>query len=384
MTRHPNRRVASLFAGIGGFEAAFEHAGYSLALACEIDPAACAVLEDRFPNLQLHRDIRTLRDLPNRLHVLTAGFPCQDLSSVGPKNGIGGSRSSLVSHVFRLLARRPAEWVIFENVYFMLHLHKGRAIDEIVGGLERLGYRWAYRVLDSMAFGVPQRRKRVYFVASLHGDPRDVLLSTSYVPRALRPTLDAPIGFYWTEGTYATGLAANAVPPLKGGSTIGIPSPPAVLMPDGFVGTPDVRDAERLQGFPSGWTDAATEVARKTVRWKLVGNAISVPIAKWLASQIISPKKTYIAAADRALNKEEKWPPAAYNVGKGRFVSSVSDFPVRPRNSGLDSFLRHDLHALSFKATSGFIARARRGNLNYPRGFLEALERHAAIVSTDR
>jgi hypothetical protein len=50
-------------------------------------------------------------------------------------------------------------------------------IANLVKGLETLGYRWAYRVVDLPGFGLPQRRRRVFVVASLHGDPRDVILS---------------------------------------------------------------------------------------------------------------------------------------------------------------------------------------------------------------
>src|SRR3546814_6261198 len=59
----------------------------------------------------------------------------------------------------------------------MLHLQGGRAMKRIATKFEQLGYRWAYRVLNTETFGLPQRRHRVYFLASRAGDPRDVLLS---------------------------------------------------------------------------------------------------------------------------------------------------------------------------------------------------------------
>ena len=245
-------RFVSLFSGIGGFELGLSRYGHDLALTCEIDPAAQSVLRARWPGAKLTPDIRSVTRLPKGVDLLTAGFPCQDLSSSGQKSGITGARSGLVGEVFRLLSRSRPEWVVIENVHFMLHLAKGAGIRTIVDALEAAGYSWAYRVLDTQGFGLPQRRRRVFVVASLSGDPRDVLLSDSGPSPAAIVKSDAPIGFYWTEGTFATGLAANAVPPLKGGSTIGIPSPPAILMPDGFVGTPSIEDAEALQGFSSG------------------------------------------------------------------------------------------------------------------------------------
>ena len=59
---------------------------------------------------------------------------------------------------------------------------------------------------------------------------------------------------------YTYGWAVDAVPTLKGGSTVGIPSPPAIWYPDDdYIGTPDIRDAERLQGFDAGWTAVAVD-----------------------------------------------------------------------------------------------------------------------------
>ena len=93
--------------------------------------------------------------------------------------------TGLVRHVFRLLqgaidARRPVPWLLLENVEALLDRHGDRlpAVHFIVAALEALGYSsWAQRVICSAAFGLPQRRKRVFIVASWHGDARDVLLA---------------------------------------------------------------------------------------------------------------------------------------------------------------------------------------------------------------
>ena len=127
---------------------------------------------------------------------------------------------------FRLLRREPVPWVLIENVYFMLYLAKGAAMEGILGPLEELGYRWAYRVVDSRAFGLPQRRRRVFIVATSVGDPRDVLLvDNAPVPDPAPLNMTGAIAFYWTEGRSGNGLTADATPPLKAGSSLGIPSP---------------------------------------------------------------------------------------------------------------------------------------------------------------
>ena len=93
-------------------------------------------------------------------------------------------------------------------------------------------------------------------------------------------------GFYWTEGIRGLGWAVDAVPTLKGGSTIGIPSPPAMVFPLGLVGKPDVRDAERMQGFVADWTQPAESVVRAGHRWHLVGNAVTVDVATWIGERL--------------------------------------------------------------------------------------------------
>ena len=109
----------------------------------------------------------------------------------------------------------------------MLQLSKGRALALILDELERLEYRWAYRVVDTLAFGLPQRRQRVFLVATRIGDPRGVLLvDDAGEPPPRVPSSRTAFGFYWTEGIRGLGWAVDAVPTLKGGSTIGIPSPP--------------------------------------------------------------------------------------------------------------------------------------------------------------
>lgn len=371
-----NMKVAGMFAGIGGFELGLKESNYQTDVLCEIDPAAKAVLSKRFSDTEIISDVREIDSL--NVDILTAGFPCQDLSSVGKKEGINGSKSSVVEEVFRILAKRPVEWVIIENVKFMLHLKKGRAIKAIIEGLERLGYNWAYRVLTTQAFGLPQRRHRVFFVASLSHDPRQVLLSEDFgQPSEPKPTTDHPLGFYWTEGTYAVGLALNAFPPLKGGSTIGIPSPPAILFPNGLVATPDIRDAERLQGFPSGWTKPAEEIARPSVRWRLVGNAVSVPVASWLGNKLRNPMP-YDNRADVPING--KWPTAAWGIKGKRYISNASDWPIKTTSKNLSSFLNYTPKPLSVKASKGFLNRANKGNLNFPIGFLEMIENHYSTL----
>ena len=370
-------KIVSLFAGIGGFELAFRNVGAKTALMCEIDPVAKHVLSNKLSGIDIIDDVRDIDRVPRGADVLCAGFPCQDLSSVGAKAGLNGSRSSLVHEVFRILEKKRTEWVIFENVSFMLRLNSGETIRTIVDELERLGYSWAYRMIDSISF-VPQHRCRVFVVASLHHDPRNVILSGESKCQYGNVDFDqqnAPVGFYWTEGRFALGLQGDAVPTLKAGSTIGIPSPPAILFPSGELSLPDIRDAERLQGFPANWTRPAEDVTRASIRWRLVGNAVTVNVVSWIAKKIVNPQP-YDYSTDKLLTRINVWPRAAWGRHGDRYSSSASIFPASFRRSSLDAFLKYPRHPLSVKAAKGFLGRLQAGGLRYPEYFENEIKRH--------
>lgn len=365
-------KVIGLFAGIGGIEEGLHQAGHDTTLMCEIDAGAQAVLSEKFPNVPCVPDIRDLRSLPGT-EILAAGFPCQDLSQAGQTAGIGGAKSGLIGEVFRLYksARIKPRWLVLENVPFMLRLDRGKAMNFLTGHLEELGLMWAYRVVDTRAFGLPHRRLRVILVASASEDPREVIFADDATETLPMNRVGSACGFYWTEGTRGLGWAIDAVPTLKGGSTIGIASPPAIWMPNGEIVTPNIADAERLQGFPSGWT----EQQRVGVRWKLVGNAVSVPVARWLGSRLASPG-AHEPSRDLPLAASSSWPMAAWGTAGKAWRVPMSTWPVSETYEQLATFLQHPTVPLSRRAAAGFYGRATRSSLRFPHGFLDAVAEH--------
>lgn len=198
--------AVSLFDGIGGFPLAFSRAGVHTVAAVEIDRAARGVVAGHFPGIAHFEDVTEVTgdDLratgfdPDR-GVVTAGWPCQDLSLAGRGLGLGGARSGLIGEVVRILADLRSRWFVLENVPGLLSsvcacpgdgacgrgcerphrvpggscgpgrcmaIHGG-AMGAILGALAGLGYGLAYRVLDAQHFGVPQRRRRVVIVGHL-------------------------------------------------------------------------------------------------------------------------------------------------------------------------------------------------------------------------
>lgn len=367
-------KIAGLFAGIGGLEIGLHRAGHETTIFSEIWEPAAAVLAERFEGVPNCGDVANLKSLPSGIDLVTAGFPCQDLSQAGKTAGIKGKKSGLVRHVFRLVDISRPKCVLLENVSFMLRLDQGSAMTRLVREFEQRGYRWAYRVVNSLAF-LPHRRERVFFLASKQDDPADVLLVDE--EQRVAPTTQLHThahGFYWTEGTRGLGWGPDCVPTLKNGSTVGIPSPPAILLTNGEIVTPDIRDAERLQGLPANWTKPA-ESFRASLRWSLVGNAVTVPVAAWIGRRLSKPKE-YDKSRDAGIVVQNDWPRAARFDGIDRREVNISDFPTWKRREPLERFLKYKPALLSPRATAGFLSRIEKSSLRFPVGFKDSVRNH--------
>lgn len=395
-TRPVNRRTlktVGLFAGIGGIELGLERAGHHCAQLCEIEPGAIEILRHRLiRNRKLGRKDGDIEIVPDVRHLarsgalapgtdlVAAGFPCTDLSQAGKTAGFDGAQSGLIWSVFELLSRCDVPWLLLENVPNMLRLGRGAGFRELLRRVEALGYQWAYRVVDTRAFNLPQRRQRVVLIASKDANPGDVLFADDTRHFGLEPwgwDGDKACGFYWTEGVRGLGWAVDAVPTLKGGSTVGVPSPPAVVYPDGRILTPSIEDAERLQGFAKGWTKPAERVSRSGFRWRLVGNAVSVPVARWIGERLAMPGQACFQSV-REVQRDERLPEAAWGQSGRIYTAPISRWPKRPRvPRHLAEFLSDSGTPLSRRATAGFYARATtQSTLRFPPGFLDAVKRH--------
>jgi DNA (cytosine-5)-methyltransferase 1 len=386
----PPVSLLGLFAGIGGLELGLHRAGLRTTTHLyEHWSSAQAVLSRRFPEADLRGDVLELRDLHEN-DIVTAGFPCTDLSQAGRTAGLEGSASGLIRHVLERLRDAQPRWLLIENVPNMLRLGRGNAIREITNALEVAGYDWAYRTIDSRSFGLPQRRKRVYLLASAQHDPSAVLFredNPSEDPdgAAHGAWRDSAYGFYSTEGNRGIGWAIDAVPTIKGSTTVSIPSPPAVWVPGNVPGRrivrPSIESAEVLQGFPAGWTDGAP--ARD--RWKLVGNAVSVPVAKWIGEGMVADGDAHpFDGYDKAPHLcGGSWPRAACHLDGKTWDVRVSEWPRRPTADDphlLTVLGQHGYEALSYRATKGFRDRLRRSSLNYSPAFMAELDEHVALA----
>ena len=376
--------VAGLFAGIGGIELGLHEAGARTELLCESWAPAQAVLADRFSGVPIVGDVRELDRLPD-VDLVAAGFPCTDLTQAGRMQGIAGEASGLVAEVFRLLRGRRAPLLMLENVRNMLVLNKGEAMRYLVDEVEALGYRWAYRLVDSRFTGVPQRRQRVIFIASLDLDPCSVLFADEAGEPSDDHFRDDIFGFYWTEGHRGLGWAKDAVPTLKNGSTIGIPSPPAIWNPAGHADrrilTPSIEEAEQMQGFERGWTaPAALASNRKGTRWKLVGNAVTVGVSRWVGERLANPGSP--GPDGQPLQRGQRWPTAAYGERGTVQAVDLSLWPRHEKYQHLSDIVDLEGAApLSARATAGFYSRTQKGSLRFVDQFIVDVAEHAACMA---
>jgi DNA-cytosine methyltransferase len=170
-------RHASFFSGVGGLDLGFERAGIETVSVSEIDPYANTVLAERFPGAPNLGSITEINadDIPEA-DIWSGGFPCQDLSVAGKRAGFSGKRSSLAFTFLDLVERRRPRWLVLENVPGLFSSNQGRDFLRLLSEMDELGYSVAWRTLDARYFGVAQRRRRVFIVASLEPNRAEQVL----------------------------------------------------------------------------------------------------------------------------------------------------------------------------------------------------------------
>ena len=176
-------KFVSLFAGVGGFDLGLENAGMKCVGQVEIDKHCQKVLAKHWPDVARHDDVQTAVEwaekegLVGNVDIVCGGFPCQDVSVAGKRAGIAGARSGLFYDAIRFAREVKAQTLILENVPGLLSSNEGRDFGVVISEMADSGYRHIeWRILDSQFFGVPQRRRRVFIVASAREDIKSPIL----------------------------------------------------------------------------------------------------------------------------------------------------------------------------------------------------------------
>jgi DNA (cytosine-5)-methyltransferase 1 len=165
----------SLFTGVGGFDLGADAAGIETLWQAEIDKKPSSVLAKHWPDTKRYGDVKDVKgNQVKPVDIISFGSPCQDLSIAGKQAGLQGSRSGLFFEAIRIIKEmqdatqgqypRIAVW---ENVRGALSSNGGEDFHAAVQALAELGaVDISYRLVNACHFGVPQRRVRVFVVAS--------------------------------------------------------------------------------------------------------------------------------------------------------------------------------------------------------------------------
>jgi len=175
-------KVAELFAGVGGFRLGLEKSDYQIAWSNQWEPStktqhASLVYEARFgkknhSNEDLNEVVtRNAEEIPDH-DLLVGGFPCQDYSvatTLHNSKGLKGKKGVLWWSIHRILEQKKnkPKYLFLENVDRLLKspsTQRGRDFAVMLQSLNELGYAVEWRVINAAEYGMPQRRRRVFFI----------------------------------------------------------------------------------------------------------------------------------------------------------------------------------------------------------------------------
>lgn len=293
-------KIIDLFAGIGGIRLGFEKIGAECVFSSEWDKHAQDMYEENFGERPLG-DINEInpKDIPDH-DFLLAGFPCQPFSIAGKQLGFADTRGTLFFNIEKILEEKRPYGFLLENVSRLVTHDKGRTFKVIIDKLENLGYTVYYKVLNTIDFGLPQLRKRIYIVGfkdKIHFqfpipdgkkilleeilEPEDKIPDNYYVSDSIREKRlskvkpNAPYPSIWHENIGGNISALPHSCALRAGGSYNY------LLVNGerrLTG----REMLRLQGFPDSFK---INVAYTQVR-KIAGNTVTVKVIEKIAEQI--------------------------------------------------------------------------------------------------
>ena len=187
-----------LFAGAGGLSIGFEQAGFQILAANDFDSHSENTFLESHPKATFlpgpvekikAREFLSVAGIERgELDCLIGGPPCQAFSVYNHQRGMHDERSGLFREYLRIVSGLLPKFVVMENVTGITSVGKGRAVDEIHSRLKKLGYRVEHNILRAEEYGVPQERRRIFFIGTrldvpiswpkvTHGNPEDLFSS---------------------------------------------------------------------------------------------------------------------------------------------------------------------------------------------------------------
>ncbi len=178
--------VVDLFSGAGGLSEGFVQAGNEIILATDSNSNMCKTYSHNHPTTKVIRAdlhctnqsnelLEAIEGTLNGTHLNTiiGGPPCQGFSTAGNRNALD-SRNNLVFRMLEFVDTLMPDSVVIENVPGLQWMHQGQVIDAIVKKLEEFEYTVISLKLQAEAFGVPQRRKRIFIIGQRNGEPAGI------------------------------------------------------------------------------------------------------------------------------------------------------------------------------------------------------------------
>jgi DNA (cytosine-5)-methyltransferase 1 len=295
-------KTIDLFAGIGGIRLGFGKYGCQTVFASEWDQAAQTVYEANFGERPFG-DINLIAptEIPDH-DILLAGFPCQPFSIAGKGLGFADTRGTLFFNIETILAAKRPQAFLLENVRRLKTHNRGQTFSVILDRLKSLGYTVYDQILNSLDFGVPQKRERIYIVGfqeklnfnfpqplGYYKPLKKVLEPDDRVPPSyfLSPHLQEkrrkylketpPFPSIWHENISGNVSALPYSCALRAGGSYNY------LIVNGVRRLTE-REMLRLQGFPE---EFRIPVPYSQVR-KVAGNSVTVPVIEAIAQQMIT------------------------------------------------------------------------------------------------
>ena len=177
----PNKTVIDLFCGAGGLSEGFRQAGFHVLAGQDYDERAGETFaathhEAHFiggPIQQVTPEqlLDAAGAKVGEIDVIVGGPPCQGYSVYNHQRGASDPRASLFRQYLRIVEGIRPRWLVMENVTGITSIAGGGIVEEIRTGMRELGYRVEMQVLKAEQFGVPQERRRVFFVATCSDTP---------------------------------------------------------------------------------------------------------------------------------------------------------------------------------------------------------------------
>lgn len=171
------RLMVDLFSGCGGLSYGFEQAGFDCIVGVDIDAPALKTFSHNHPHATaMQLDLSNTESIDaivekvnnRKIELIVAGPPCQGFSLTGTRNE-SDKRNKLFNSVFQLAEGLQPKYIVIENVPGIANLYEGRARTAILNEFERLGYVASEKLIYAPDYGVPQIRKRMFFVGVLNG-----------------------------------------------------------------------------------------------------------------------------------------------------------------------------------------------------------------------